>query len=180
MGLGKTICTIAAAERLIAVDKVGGGIVIAPASLKYQWAAQIDRWTRGTANVLVVDGPPQERKIQYQLVAAGKVEYCIMNYEQVLNDWPLVKNLPRDFIVLDECFPESTLIDTPSGPRAIEDIHPGDPVLNVLGACAVTGVRRVYKTRLLRVVRDDGREIVCSLEHPLLTSSGWQPAVMIT
>jgi SNF2 family DNA or RNA helicase len=110
MGLGKTICTIAAVERLIAAGEIGGGLVIAPASLKYQWLRQIEAWTDGKANALVIDGTPEEREAQYALVRAGKVEYCIMNYEQVKNDWKLVngdvtrriEGLPRDFIVTDE------------------------------------------------------------------------------
>jgi len=103
MGLGKTICTIAAVERLIEQGKVGGGLIVAPASLKYQWLRQIEYWTDGKANALVIDGTPDEREAQYALMAAGKIEYCIMNYEQVKNDWKIVVDLPRDFICTDEC-----------------------------------------------------------------------------
>jgi len=30
------------------------------------------------------------------------VDYIILNYEQIVNDWKLVEKLPRGFVVLDE------------------------------------------------------------------------------
>lgn len=102
MGLGKTVLTIAAIEDLIEMGEVAGGLLIMPSSLKYQWARQIDQFTGGEANVLVIDGSPKQRLKLYEKVMAGKVEYAILNYEQVVNDWAFVKHLPRDFVVLDE------------------------------------------------------------------------------
>jgi len=102
MGLGKTVIVIATAEHLIESGEIGGGLIIAPASLKYQWAGQIDKFTGGAANVLVVDGDLKQRIRQYQQIKEGRVEYAILNYEQVVNDWSVVRHLPRDFICLDE------------------------------------------------------------------------------
>jgi SNF2 family DNA or RNA helicase len=101
MGLGKTILSIAAAEKLIEEGQAGGGIVICPASLKYQWQRQIAAFTDGAVS-LIVDGTPKQRLKQYMKAKNGEVEYLIINYDQVVNDWGYVKNLPRDFIVLDE------------------------------------------------------------------------------
>ncbi len=114
MGLGKTPITIASAEHLIDTGQAGGGLIIAPASLKRQWARQIDTFTDHQANVRVVSGDSKQRVRSYLDIKAGKVEYAILNYEQVVNDWDLVKHLPRDFIVIDE----ATAIKNPGAKRA--------------------------------------------------------------
>lgn len=101
LGLGKTPCSIAAVERLIEAGEIGAGLVIVPASLKYQWAAQIAKFTNG-ASVLVVDGDRKQRIRQYGRIKEGQVEYAVLNYEQVVNDWEVVRHLPRDFIICDE------------------------------------------------------------------------------
>lgn len=103
MGLGKTIVTIAAVEELIDSGKVSGGLVIAFSGLKYQWAEQIEKFTNGRADVLVIDGPPKKRMEQYDKAGRGMVEYVILNYEQVVNDWERVRRLKHDFVVADEC-----------------------------------------------------------------------------
>jgi SNF2 family DNA or RNA helicase len=102
MGLGKTVITIAAVEHLLDEGLASGGLVVVPSSLKYQWARQIEAFTDGEAITVVVDGTPTERTAQYAEIEEGGVEYGILNYEQVVNDWDRVKRLPRDFVVLDE------------------------------------------------------------------------------
>ena len=57
MGLGKTPITIAVIEQLLEDEEVRGGLVIANASLKYQWADEIEKFT-DCAKVLVIDGDP--------------------------------------------------------------------------------------------------------------------------
>jgi SNF2 family DNA or RNA helicase len=112
MGLGKTVITIAAIERLVDEGLIGGGLLIVPSSLKYQWAREVEKFTNG-ANILVIDGTPKQRKEQYLQVMAGQIEYCIMNFEQVVKDWKIVENLPRDYIVVDE----ATYIKSPGAGR---------------------------------------------------------------
>lgn len=99
MGLGKTVLSIAVIEELLEREEVREGLLIVPASLKFQWEEQIHAFTDG-ALVLVVDGPPDKRRKQYE--QAHKYEYVIITYDQVLNDWLFVRKLGRDFIVLDE------------------------------------------------------------------------------
>jgi SNF2 family DNA or RNA helicase len=99
MGLGKTVVAIAIIEELLEREEVRDGILVVPASLKYQWESQIKAFTED-ALVLVVDGPPEQRRKQYE--QAFKYEYVILTYDQVLNDWLFVRKLGRDFIVLDE------------------------------------------------------------------------------
>lgn len=105
LGLGKTVLTIAAIERLMDEHKINEpGLVICLSSLKYQWASQIKKFTNGS-NPLVIDGTPEQRKRQYERAVRWRstgIDYVIMNYEQVVNDWQYVKDLPRGFMVLDE------------------------------------------------------------------------------
>ncbi len=49
LGLGKTVLTIAAIERLMDENKIKEpGLIICLSSLKYQWANQIEKFTNGT------------------------------------------------------------------------------------------------------------------------------------
>lgn len=114
LGLGKTVLTIAAVEQLMDTDRITEpGLVICLSSLKYQWAAQIHRWTGGeqddngdwigqTSSALVIDGTPAQRAEQYARARAWEADYIVLNYEQVVNDWDEVRTLPRGFVVCDE------------------------------------------------------------------------------
>ncbi len=108
LGLGKTVITIAAIERLMDENKVTEpGLIICLSSLKYQWAGQIEKFTDGTSRALVVDGTPKKRAEQYAQAQDWRntgIDYIILNYEQIVNDWDYVKELNsrtfqlRDFI----------------------------------------------------------------------------------
>jgi SNF2 family DNA or RNA helicase len=106
LGLGKTVITIAAIERLMDENKITEpGLIICLASLKYQWVNQIEKFTNGTSHALVIDGTRAKREEQYDKALNWRtsgVDYIILNYEQVVNDWLLVQKLPRGFVVLDE------------------------------------------------------------------------------
>lgn len=99
MGGGKTVITIAVLEELFESGKVNQGMVIVPATLKYQWAKQIEKFAPG-ATYVVVDGTPKQREKKYR--QAARSEYTIVNYEQVVNDWQTIKHLDLDFVVADE------------------------------------------------------------------------------
>ncbi len=45
MGAGKTVTTIAAIESLFESNEVDRCLVVTPASLKYQWKREIERFT---------------------------------------------------------------------------------------------------------------------------------------
>ena len=80
MGLGKTIQTIAAVELLARERGIQRALVVAPASVKYQWEAEIRRFT--ARPVQVIDGGPEARLDQY----AAPTFYRLVNYEQVDDD----------------------------------------------------------------------------------------------
>lgn len=106
LGLGKTVITIAALERLMDENKIKEpGLIICLSSLKYQWANQIEKFTDGTSKALVIDGTPNKRAEQYEQAFDWRntgIDYIILNYEQIVNDWDKVRHLPRGFVVLDE------------------------------------------------------------------------------
>jgi SNF2 family DNA or RNA helicase len=106
LGLGKTVITIAAIERLMDERKVlEPGLIICLSSLKYQWANQIEKFTDGSSRALVIDGTPKKRAEQYAKAMEWRtsgVDYIVLNYEQIVNDWAFVQKLPRGFVVLDE------------------------------------------------------------------------------
>jgi SNF2 family DNA or RNA helicase len=106
LGLGKTVLTISALEEMMdSGDITEPGLVICLSSLKYQWANSITKFTSGTSTPLVIDGTKSQRQKQYDQAMDwmnSGVDYIIMNYEQVVNDWEIVKKLPRGYVVLDE------------------------------------------------------------------------------
>jgi SNF2 family DNA or RNA helicase len=99
MGLGKTPMTIAAIEELRTRGKMTRTVlVLCLASLKYQWQKEITKFSDSSS--LVIDGTKAQRAKQYEQVVDH--DYVIMNYEQVVNDWDIVKAFQLDAIIADE------------------------------------------------------------------------------
>lgn len=99
MGLGKTPMTIAAIEELRGQGKMTRTVlVLCLASLKYQWQKEITKFSDSSS--LVIDGTKAQRAKQYEDVVGS--DYVIMNYEQVVNDWDIIKGFELDAIICDE------------------------------------------------------------------------------
>jgi len=99
MGLGKTPMTIAAVEELRDKSVITKPVLIlCLASLKYQWQKEISRFTDKSA--IVIDGTPKQRKEQYAKIS--EFGYVIMNYEQVVNDWDIIRSRLFDAVICDE------------------------------------------------------------------------------
>lgn len=97
MGLGKTLQAIAAAYWLHRNDGVERVLVVCPASLKLQWAREIQRFTG--VDVQVVQGPVAARGVQYR---KGRGFY-VVNYELVMRDLSIINaDLRPDLLILDE------------------------------------------------------------------------------
>ncbi|OQX12592.1 MAG: helicase, partial [Desulfobulbaceae bacterium A2] len=97
MGLGKTLQAIAAAAWLREHEGVRRILVVCPASLKQQWAREIDKFT-GLASQ-IIQGTPPERTAQYRREAV----FFLVNYELVLRDLSLLRDSLRpDLIIMDE------------------------------------------------------------------------------
>lgn len=103
-GLGKTPLTIAAIEHLMGQGVITEPVlVVALSSLKYQWAAEIEKFSDSTP--LVIDGTPKQRGTQYMRAMEFDitgVDYVVVNYEQVVNDWEHISRLSWGAIVCDE------------------------------------------------------------------------------
>ena len=96
MGLGKTMQGIGTAGLLAREVGISRVLVVCPASVKSQWAAEIERAAGRTARL--VAGGARERAEMYQ----GDAFYTVCNYEQVLRDLPSVERERWDLIILDE------------------------------------------------------------------------------
>lgn len=101
MGLGKTPISICWVEELVETRRATSGLVIVPASLKYQWAEQIEKFTADD-NYIIIDGTPAQREKQYEQATRLKPRYVIVNYEKTRDEWTQVSRLPRDFVIADE------------------------------------------------------------------------------
>jgi superfamily II DNA or RNA helicase len=96
MGLGKTVQAIAAAELLRQRRGIERVLVVAPASVKYQWKTEIEKFCDLSAQV--IDGLMPQRKKLY----AAPAFFNLTSYELVLKDIEDMHNLRPDLIILDE------------------------------------------------------------------------------
>ena len=83
------------------------------------------------------------------------------------------------------CLVEGTLIDTPDGPRPVEELSVGDRVLCrgpggqiVAGRVTAHTERRVRRSLLLTFA--NGNQLQVTPSHPLLSERGWQRAGTLT
>jgi SNF2 family DNA or RNA helicase len=97
MGLGKTAQAITCCDILKRTGRIRRGLIIAPASLKPQWAREWQVFS--DLPVHVVDGSPDERQAAYTKRKEG---FLIINYEQLLRDLEIVKRWGPELVVLDE------------------------------------------------------------------------------
>lgn len=96
MGLGKTIQAIAGAELLRRRRGLERVLVIAPASVKYQWKTEIEKFCELPAQV--IDGLMPHRKTLY----ANPTFFNLTSYELVLKDIEDMHDMRPDLIILDE------------------------------------------------------------------------------
>ncbi|HZB87301.1 MAG TPA: DEAD/DEAH box helicase [Terracidiphilus sp.] len=96
MGLGKTVQALAMTELLRRRRGIERVLVIAPASVKYQWKTEIEKFTSNSAQV--IDGMLPRRRTMY----ASPAFFNLTSYELVLKDIRYMQELSPDLIVLDE------------------------------------------------------------------------------
>ena len=96
MGLGKTIQAIAAAALLRQLRDIQHVLIVTPASLKHQWAREIQRFT--SLPVQIIQGNQIDRRNQYRQPQF----FNIVNYELALYDQEEIVKQEFDLIVLDE------------------------------------------------------------------------------
>lgn len=96
MGLGKTVQALAATEMLRRRRGIKRVLVVAPASVKYQWKTEIEKFTDLPAQV--IEGLLPHRREQY----ASPAFFNLTSYELVLKDVRFMHELAPDLIILDE------------------------------------------------------------------------------
>lgn len=117
-GVGKTATAIGIAEELLETRAVRKVLVVVPASLKFQWARSLARFTdlptttikvKGETvtipspeSCVIIDGTPERRAKQYAQARVPEVEYIVIGYDQVVDEWKKVRALGCEFVVLDE------------------------------------------------------------------------------
>lgn len=82
MGAGKTPTTLGAIERMHEDGDVDRCLVVVPASLKYQWAREIKKFT--DAKCTVIDGSKAKRSKQWKMSRDSR--YVVVNAETLVHD----------------------------------------------------------------------------------------------
>ncbi|HKA00462.1 MAG TPA: DEAD/DEAH box helicase [Candidatus Solibacter sp.] len=96
MGLGKTVQALAATEMLRRRRGIQRVLVVAPASVKYQWKTEIEKFSGLSAQV--IEGLLPRRRELY----ASPRFFNLSSYELVLKDVRYMHELAPDLIILDE------------------------------------------------------------------------------
>ena len=97
MGLGKTLQAICAASWLADHAGIKKVLVVCPASLKHQWAREIEKFT--SHSVQIIQGAAENRFVQYRADAL----FFIVNYELTVRDLSVIsETLKPDLVILDE------------------------------------------------------------------------------
>jgi superfamily II DNA or RNA helicase len=172
MGLGKTAQAIASCDMLWRSGRVKRGLIIAPASLKPQWARE---WAVfSDLPIEIVDGPPDARKALY---AARKEGFLIINYEQLLRDLDIVRAWDPGLVVLDEAqriknWQTKTALSVKGLAPAYRLVLTGTPMENRIDELAsvvewVDDMALEPKWRLgpAHAIRVDGRKEMVGVRH---------------
>lgn len=96
MGLGKTVQALAAAELLRRRAGIERVLIVAPASVKYQWKTEIEKFSDLPAQI--IDGHMAQRLRLY----AAPTFFNLTSYELALKDIGHLHELRPDLIILDE------------------------------------------------------------------------------
>jgi superfamily II DNA or RNA helicase len=172
MGLGKTAQAIAACEVLWRTRRIKRALIIAPASLKPQWARE---WAQfSDLPVTVVDGSPQDRQAVYQSHRTGLL---IINYEQLIRDLEVIRRWAPDLVVLDEAqriknWATKTALSVKRLTPPYRLVLTGTPMENRIEELAsivewVDDLALEPKWRLgaMHAIRSDGRSEVTGVRH---------------
>ncbi len=172
MGLGKTAQAIASCDMLWRSGRVKRGLIIAPASLKPQWARE---WAVfSDLPIEIVNGSPAERKALY---ATRKEGFFIINYEQLLRDLEVVRAWDPDLVVLDEAqriknWQTKTALSVKGLAPDYRLVLTGTPMENRIDELAsvvewVDDMALEPKWRLgaLHAIRADGRKDMIGVRH---------------
>ncbi|MCA9014898.1 MAG: AAA family ATPase, partial [Planctomycetaceae bacterium] len=157
-GVGKTFCVAAIVKAIIREHGRDSIAVAAPT---------------GKAGVRVT-----------QSLAANDVDIQASTIHRLLgvsaqggdDGWQFVHNeqnpLPHRFLVIDECFVSGTRVCTDSGFTEIQNILPGQSIINAIGKDRVVAVTRKVATHVTKILVGE-KEIASSPSHKFFTQRGW-------
>ncbi len=172
MGLGKTAQAIASIDVLWRLGRVRRGLVIAPASLKPQWAREWARFSE--LPIEVVDGSPSERRAMYEANPSG---LFIINYEQLLRDLEMVRRWNPDLVALDEAqriknWATKTALSVKGLDPPYRLVLTGTPMENRIDELASIvewvddqALEPKWRLGALHAVRADGRKEITGVRH---------------
>lgn len=132
MGLGKTLQAITTAILKKDIYNFKRVLVVCPASLKYQWKKEIEKFSSHDA--VVVEGLRAKR---HEIYRKSHVFFLVANYEAVLRDITIIKKFPPDMVILDEAqriknYDTKTSHAVKSIPRKHSLVITGTPIENKL------------------------------------------------
>lgn len=100
MGLGKSLQSLTVAAIDWELDEAERGLIVSPASLKWNWGDEIDKFTNFSYTIL--NGSPKKRSEQIGQYADESVDFLICNYEQVIPHLAEFNKLRFDIGIFDE------------------------------------------------------------------------------
>ena len=95
MGLGKTLQVIALLD---SIDNQTSNLVVAPASLIYNWEDEVHKFS-DTLSVKCITGTPEERK---EIITNDRSKLQITSYDYMRRDYELYKDKEFNYVILDE------------------------------------------------------------------------------
>jgi SNF2 family DNA or RNA helicase len=112
MGLGKSLQALTTFAVDVKMGKASSALVVCPATLKANWADEVEKFTTFSYDVLGVDHdesgktkvltPSQRKKQLADFAAWDEPRIMICNYEQVTAHLDLLNELCFDVVILDE------------------------------------------------------------------------------
>lgn len=79
MGLGKTIQALAISGKFKEIGKAKRVLIICPATLKFQWSQEIEKFTYEKS--VIIEGDKKKREKQFQKIKDENPFYTLINYE---------------------------------------------------------------------------------------------------
>ena len=101
-GLGKTIQTISLICYLIEHKRQPGPfLVIVPLSTLTNWQMEFKRWAP-TISTIVMKGSKLERQEQYARIRALDFQVCLVTYEYIIRERPVLARVKWIHMIIDE------------------------------------------------------------------------------
>lgn len=140
----------------------------------------------GTQNIVAVDGlAAGQTSVNLPVLVGPNQTTTTLQFNQPNPDTLTYGTLsPGDSGAA--CFTAGTLVDTPDGPRRVEELRPGDRVLTIddgacvvrwVGGSTVQGADRFAPVRIQAGVLGATTDILVSPQHRVLVT-GWQAQLM--